>query len=238
MRLAWNNLLKTASSISATHEDANYPVENLYAKWKKQKFQIETGETISVVTIAWAADISVSCIGIAYHNLSAISAVLKDSGGSTLDTWTPPVTYQTDLYTDTAETTVRSIVITFTSATVAYLGSLFIGTYDEYYKEAGQALPFSSTDNITKSLGGQVAGRIGVSLRGAPISIPGVTVTQRKALETMRDSVRMLYPFWLDLWQSSHASFAPIYGHMTTDLDTPKDVDQFCTVSFGFEEAN
>ena len=238
MRIAWNNLLKTASSISATHEDANYPIENVYSKWKKEKFQIDIGEVESVVTIAWAADVTVSCIGIAYHNLSSISAVLRNSADATIDTWTPPVTYQTDLYVDTAETTVRSIVITFTSATVAYLGSLFIGSYDEYNKSAGQDLPFRSSDNITKSLGGQVAGRVGVSLRGATLTIPDVTVTQRKALETMRDSVRMLYPFWLDLWQSSHASFAPIYGHMTTDLDTPKDVDQSCTVSFGFEEAN
>ena len=236
MRLAWNNLLKTASSISATNEDANYEIENVYSKWKKQKFQADT--TSSVVTIAWAADQTISCIGWAYHNMSGISAVMKNAAAATLATWAPTPTYQTDVSYQTELTTVRSIVITITSASTLYLGGLFFGTYLDVDKEPTQALPYKSTANITKSLGGQVAGRTGVILRSAPLTFPYITNTQRVAFETAYDSLQELYPFWLDLWQSSHATFQPIYGHFTSGINTSKDNNQAVTVSFDFEEAN
>jgi len=234
VRIAWDNLLKTAT-LSATNEDANYPVENLYHKWARLKF--EAGTTSTVITASWAADVTVSAIGISYHNLSAISVVLKNAAAATLDTWTPPVTYQTDLYVDTAETTVRSVEVTLTSATDLYLGSLFIGAYDQYNKSAGQDIPLKSTAAVTKSIGGQVAGRTGITLRGGNISIPDLTVAERKQLEDMYDELQEVYPFWLDLWHSSHASFTPVYGHMTSGLRIEKDEWQDTTASFDFEEA-
>jgi len=236
MRIAWQNLAKTNATIAAPTEDSNYPVENLYHKWKLKRFQ--STNTGAVLTITWSADISVSCIGIAYHNLSGCSVVLKNSADATLDTWTVPITYQTDLYVDTELTTVRSIVITMTSASTLYLGGLFVGSYIEIDKEAGQDIPLSDTSNMTKSIGGQVAGRLGVTLRSGSITVPDLTVTQRKAFESMQEDLQKIYPFWLDLWHSSHASFEPFYGHLTSGMGITKDNWQNTTVNFSIEEAN
>lgn len=398
MRIAWDNLLKTAT-LSATNEDANYPVENLYHKWARLKF--EAGTTSTVITASFPEARDVSCVGWSYHNIQSASAVLKDSAGETLDTWNLPMgpvnpcpkfvddgsgqdgdyvyddtasdaisagvqvftptaqfgkvqfevdesdiwvaghTYafiaqvksadanagialngnattvesnfittvdtwetigvkvasdvgdtsyflaqiysvatsswspiytknwmlldltdldeeltsvadlideyyyaedadgvmHTGVYYDTEIDNVASVELTLSGLDDIYLGSLFIGAYDQYDKSAGQDIPLSSTANVTKSIGGQVAGRIGITLRGGNITIPDLSVADRKQLEAMYDELQEVYPFWLDLWHSSHASFAPVYGHMTSGLRIEKDEWQNTTASFDFEEA-
>jgi len=143
----------------------------------------------------------------------------------------------TGVYYDTEITNVASVELTLSALDDLYLGSLFIGAYDQYDKSAGQDIPLSSTAAVTKSIGGQVAGRTGITLRGGNISIPDLTVTERKQLEDMYDELQEIYPFWLDLWHSSHTSFAPVYGHFASGLDIRKDEWQNTTASFDFEEA-
>jgi len=41
MRIAYDNLLKTATTLTSANEDSNYPVERLYHAWKKNKYMMD-----------------------------------------------------------------------------------------------------------------------------------------------------------------------------------------------------
>ena len=89
MRISYENLLKS-STISATNENANYPVENVYHRWQRKTFK---ATTTSVITAVLDDVVSLSSVILDYHNLTSCSVAFYDYADVLIDTWTMDVSY-------------------------------------------------------------------------------------------------------------------------------------------------
>lgn len=98
----------------------------------------------ATLTITWAADQTISVVGLLRHGLASpatVSIALKNSGGTTLQTVTPAVVSGPILSVlPTTLTTVRSITVTVSSATDMSLGWVYAG------------VPFSTVRNASITL--------------------------------------------------------------------------------------
>ena len=228
MIIGYTNQLATAT-LTATSEDASYPLENLFHKWKKKLFKATT--TTTTITITLAAEMTINSFFMLYHNTSACEVRLYHDA-NLLDTWT--VTHDS---WHVSVATVTSVQVDLTSSATIYVGSMFVGGSIDSNKEASQDMPLMSTDNPTFSSDYQVSGKEGSILRSANVSVPLLTATERKALETMFKDVGLTKPFFLDLWESSATSFEPLYGVITGSFGVQHTYDSD-TVSFNFQEVN
>ena len=83
----------------------------------------------------------------------------------------------------------------------------------------------------------QTSGRKGSVTRAGTITIPLLTSTERKSLETVFYEMGLIEPFFIDLWDNSHTDFEPVYGTFTSEISVTH-LEEGDTISFSFEEAN
>jgi len=237
MKIAYDNLLKTATTLTSANEDSNYPVERLYHAWKKNKYMATV--TTDTITAEWTTAQTVSSVLFAYHNLTAMNVKLYDDGDVELKDYDMTITSGHDTVGEyfTAVEDVYKAVFTLTAPVAIYTGVLFIGDSIQAYKTAGQDLPLSSTDVPTFSSDSQVAGKSGSITRAGNIEIPLLTATERKAIEAAFYECGLITPLFLDLWEDSHASFEPVYCVFDGMFDVQK-LEEGDTVRFGFREVN
>ena len=119
-----------------------------------------------------------------------------------------------------------------------YIGSLFAGESLSFSKSADQDMPLNSSDVVTSSSDQQASGRQGTVYRSGNVSIPLLTSTERKSLESAFldqgfDSPILPRP----LWDNSHADFLPLYGRFASSLSI-SHLQEGDTVSFDFQEVN
>jgi hypothetical protein len=233
MRLMYDNLLSDAT-LSASSVNANYPAANLVHIWKKKYFLASAAYTEVTATLAASSTITAICL--AYHNLSEAEAELYDDGDVLLDTWTLSVDYDTDV-TYGSQEDVKKIIFNLTSADTVRVGQLFAGEYISASKDATQDIPLMSNDAISFSLDMQPGGRSGSVTRGANITIPTLTATERAEMEAAYIDCGLITPFYLDLWNSSHSSFEPLYGVFASQLSVTH-LEEGDTVAFDFQETN
>lgn len=232
MRIAYKNLLKTAT-LSATNENANYPVENLYHIWKRKLFKA-TSSSVITVTLDEISDIT--AVLIAYHNLTSCTVDFYDSGDTLLDTWT----MDTDNLTDAQYGTVSSVSyaeVTCASSGDIEIGTLFIG--DSIYSliEADQNIPLLSTDVVNLSSDRQISGRGGSVTRGGTVTIPLLSASEREEIEDCFYECGLITPFFLDLWDASHDSFKPLYCVFTSNIEVTHAYEGD-KVTFSIQEVN
>src|SRR5690554_2032442 len=233
MKLAYDNALVTAT-LSEPNENANYPLENLYHKWKRRVYQSTATSTTITAVLDHTQDIT--CIGVAYHNLTSCLVKFYNALDSLLDTWTIDVSNDIDMvYGDVQE--VAKIEFLIESIVPIYIGSLFAGEAITFYKSADQDMPLNSSDVVTSSSDQQASGRQGTVYRSGNVSIPLLTSTERKSLESAFIDRGLILPFYLDLWDKSHADFLPLYGRFASSLSI-SHLQEGDTVSFDFQEAN
>jgi len=233
MRLSYLNLLKTAS-ISSTSENANNPIKNIYHNWKKKYFEAESTTTTLTATFDEISDITSVCV--AYHNLSACTVNFYDYSDTLLDTWTLDCTHKTEAQYGSVSN-VSHATFVCTSLDNVQIGTLFIG--DSIYSgiEAEQGLPLSSSDSVSESSDSQVSGRKGSVTRGeVTITIPLLSASERKQIEYAFYECGLITPFFLDLWNSSHDSFEPVYCRFTGM--TPFHGKTFDSVEMTIKEVN
>lgn len=233
MRIAYENLLKK-SLIVATNENSNYPVENLYHQWKKKVFQATDITSQITVTFDEVSTVTAVCLG--YHNLSACSVQFYDSTDTLLDTWTLDTSNRTEaLYGSVSN--VEYAVINATSFENVEIGLFFIG--DSIYSliEAENDIPLKSSDSVLTSSDRQISGRRGSSTRAGTLTIPLLSSDERKALEECFYTCGLIVPFFLDLWNSSHDDFEPVYCVFTSDL-TVRHTQNGDTITFSIQEVN
>ena len=233
MKLAYENALVNAT-LSEPNENANYPLENLYHKWKRRVYQSTAISTTITAVLDHTQDIT--CIGVAYHNLTSCSVKFYNALDALLDTWTVDVSEDIDMvYGDVQE--VAKIEFLIESIVPIYIGSLFAGEAITFYKSADQDMPLNSSDVVTSSSDQQASGRQGTVYRSGNVSIPLLTSTERKSLESAFLDRGLILPFYLDLWDNSHSDFLPLYGRFASSLSIshPQEGD---TVSFDFREVN
>lgn len=233
MKLAYDNALVTAT-LAEPNENANYPLENLYHKWKRRVYQSTASSTTITATLEHTQDIT--CIGIAYHNLTSCSVKFYDALDALLDTWTIDVSNDIDMvYGDVQE--VAKIEFLIASVSTIYIGTLFAGEALSFSKSADQDMPLNSSDVVTSSSDQQASGRQGSTFRSGSVSIPLLTSIERKSLEDVFYNRGLILPFFLDLWDNSHSDFLPLYGRFTSPLQV-SHFQEGDTVSFDFQEVN
>lgn len=233
MKLAYDNALVTAT-LSEPNENANYPLTNLYHKWKRRVYKSTATSTTITAVLDHTQDIT--CIGIAYHNLTSCSVKFYDALDALLDTWTVDVSNDIDMvYGDAQE--VAKIEFLVESIVPIYIGSLFAGENLSFSKSADQDMPLNSSDVVTSSSDQQASGRQGTVYRSGNVSIPLLTSTERKSLESAFIDRGLILPFYLDLWDNSHADFLPLYGRFASSLSI-SHLQEGDTVSFDFQEVN
>ncbi len=234
MRIAYDNLLKTSTLISA-NEDSNYPVARLYHNWKKNIYKATVDN--DVITAEWTAPQTVSSVLFAYHNLTAMNVKLYDDSDVELKDHDMTIGGDVTGNYFTAVEDVYKAVVTVSASVAIYIGVLFIGESIHAYKTAGQDLPLSSTDAPTFSSDGQVAGKEGSITRAGTIEIPLLTPAQRKAIEQVYYANGNITPLFLDLWEESHDKFEPVYGVFDRAFRVQK-MEEGDTVTFTFREVN
>lgn len=233
MKLAYENALVNATLTDA-NENANYPLENLYHKWKRRVYKSTASSTSITATLEFTQDIT--CIGLAYHNLTSCRAKFYDTVNG----------YRGDVYLDVSEDidmqyvdfkNVEWIVFEVVGVSPIYIGSLFAGESISFSKSAEQDMPLNSSDVVTSSSDQQASGRQGSTFRSGSISIPLLTSSERKSLEDVFKDRGLILPFYLDLWDDSHEHFLPLYGRFTSPLQITH-LQEGDTVSFDFQEVN
>jgi hypothetical protein len=233
MKLAYDNALVTAT-LSEPNENANYPLENLFHKWKRRVYKSTATTTTITAVLDHTQDIT--CIGIAYHNLTSCSVKFYNALDALLDTWTVDVSEDIDMvYGDAQE--VAKIEFLVESIVPIYIGSLFAGESLSFSKSADQDMPLNSSDVVTSSSDQQASGRQGTVYRSGNVSIPLLTSTERKSLESAFLDRGLILPLYLDLWDNSHADFLPLYGRFASSLSI-SHLQEGDTVSFDFQEVN
>jgi hypothetical protein len=233
MKLAYDNALVTAT-LSEPNENANYPLENLFHKWKRRVYKSTATSTTITAVLDHTQDIN--CIGIAYHNLTSCSVKFYNALDALLDTWTVDVSEDIDMVYGDAQD-VAKIEFLVESIVPIYIGSLFAGEAITFYKSADQDMPLNSSDVVTSSSDQQASGRQGTVYRSGNVSIPLLTSTERKSLESAFIDRGLILPFYLDLWDNSHADFLPLYGRFASSLSI-SHLQEGDTVSFDFQEVN
>jgi hypothetical protein len=235
MKIAYDNLLESAT-ITSTSENANYPVENLYHNWKRKYFQAGDDVLSLTLTLEWSIPQTIEAICIAYHNLDGATATFYDGSDVVLDTWTISVDYDTDM-TYGSQTGVYKIELALSAPVTIYLGNLFVGEVIQNPKSADQDIPLYSSDVVSSSSDRQIAGRKGSVTRGGSISIPLLTSAERKEIESIFYDRGKIEPFYLDLWDLSHADFEPLYCVFESDIQGSHK-EEGDTVSFDIKEVN
>ncbi len=233
MRISYLNLLKTAT-ISTDSENSNYPLENIYHVWKKKYFKAEDTSCTITATFDEISDITSVCL--AYHNLSSATVNFYDSDDTLLDSWTLDCNHETEAQYGSVSS-VSYCTIECASGSEVEIGVLFIG--DSIYSviESDQSIPLTSSDSVTASTDRQIAGKKGSVTRTADITIPLLTSSERKQIEYAFYECGLITPFFLDLWDSSHDYFEPIYCVFTDDLGS-SHYEKYDEVEMSIQEAN
>lgn len=233
MRLSYDNLLKTAY-ITATSENPNYPVANIHHRWQRKVFN--AGEITTTITAVLDDTVPISALLIDYHNLTSCTVKFYDFADALIDTWVLNTAYNCIAYYGEV-VDVRSVVLECESIVNVEIGTLFVG--DSIYApiEAEQDIPLNSSDVVTFSSDRQSSGRRGSVTRAGSVTIPLLTSGQRKQIEQAFYDMGLIEPFFIDLWDSSHDAFEPIYGTFSSEISVTHK-EEGDTVSFSFQEVN
>ena len=232
MRISYYNLLKTAT-LTATNENANYPVGNVYHRWQRKTFK---ATTTSVITAILDDITAITSVILDYHNLTSCSVAFYDYADALIDTWAMDVSYNCSAQYGTVAD-VAKVVLTCESIADIEIGTIFIGDSLYFPIQASQDLPLKSSDVVSVSSDRQTSGRKGSVTRAGTITIPLLTSAERKSIEEVFYEMGLIEPFFIDLWDNSHADFEPVYGTFTSEISVTH-LEEGDTISFSFEEAN
>jgi hypothetical protein len=232
MRISYDNLLKTAT-LTATNENANYPIENVYHRWQRKTFK---ATTTSVITAVLDDITAITSVIIDYHNLTSCSVAFYDYADALIDTWTMDCSFNTSAHYGTV-TDVAKVVLTCESIVDIEIGTIFIGDSLYFPIQANQDIPLKSSDVVSVSSDRQTSGRKGSVTRAGTITIPLLTSVERKSIEEVFYEMGLIEPFFIDLWDNSHTDFEPVYGTFTSEISVTH-LEEGDTISFSFEEAN
>lgn len=132
MRVLYDNLLE-AAALSATNEDPNYPVENVYTTTLLTRFQADTNSSVITCTLAEAS--TISCFAFGNHNINTLAIKLTDSlAAETTYNYTASdlrfsESVTREMVYETAVEDIVEIEYTITSVSTLYIGGLAAGQY-------------------------------------------------------------------------------------------------------------
>jgi len=198
--------------LSATNENTNYPVENIQDRFLEKRFQDDGGS--SVITIEYTSDISANCLFYAFHDLTVLSAVYKDSTGATLATVAPSTIEDVGIEYFTKLTTIRTIEITITGN---YIGGLGTGVYYQMPNPLAD-FPLALQDNsyVFQSPSGQVLSNYEKPLKAQSFNFKDETNTIANELKSRYITLGAGTPFYADFFEGNRIDFfEPMYCYFT-----------------------
>ena len=141
MRISYDNLLKTAT-LTATNENANYPVGNVFHRWQRKTFK---ATTTSVITAILDDITAITSVILDYHNLTSCSVAFYDYADALIDTWNMDCSFNTSAkYGEIAD--VAKVVLTCESFVDIEIGTIFVGQSLYFPIQANQDIPLKSSD--------------------------------------------------------------------------------------------
>jgi hypothetical protein len=201
MRMLWDNLIKEAT-LSATNEDANYPISNIYHEFIEKVFYSSTPSSVITITLDTVSDID--CVAFGHHNCNSVSFVFKNSGGSQIgSTLTYTVPNQRIMeYVDYDD--VATIEVTIQSTSTVFIGNISVGEYYDF-PEIAMDIEINITDTSQNeiSMGGQVSANIGTALDQINIGIPECEGSFINDLRTIKKGIGISPGIWLDVYEDS-----------------------------------
>ena len=228
MRILYDNLLE-AASLSATNEDANYPVERVYNTTLRSQFRAGTNSTVITATLAAASTVSTFAFGA--HNIDTLEIKVTDSGAST-------TTYNytnSDLIFSaeqpqaikyvTPVADVEEIEYTITSTLELYIGGLSAGQYLQMpYFSINPKIGYKSSGSAQKSRGGVTFNVPGTVVETFSCNFDSNLIANKNAQEAWFKAVQVYVPHWVDRWEES-TEFAALFAQNTKDVSFTKGAD-------------
>lgn len=211
MRILYDNLLRNASSILPSNEDAQYGVANLLVSSLSISYKTTNTSTPNI-TIEWATDVDINCIALAGANINSVIIILYDALDNILDTHEFDIEYSTDIkYFDVQS--VRKVYLDFTSNDdYAEIGAMSIGKYLQMPNPLwGYSENFEITNKRETSLVGQVYGSDGSVLRTYSPSFRMVDYSTMNSIKNMVREVRNYKSFFVDMLEYAHDKKQPLY---------------------------
>ena len=92
-----------------------------------------------------------------------------------------------------------------------------------------QAIPFTSNDEVTKSISGQIFADIRVKLKGGKVVFPVIEESKRQEVITFYTSVGRAIPFLLMFWEDDLDVEPPLYCALTKDIENSKNPQEGLT---------
>lgn len=218
MRTLDNNLLKTGT-VEATFPDPNYVIANLYDNTLRSLFQTESTESSSTITVAWDADVTISTLAVANHNINTATLTLKDSGGSTLDTQTYTAGSLSGTTRDyfTAVSGVRSVEFAVVaSAAPVSIGYLYIGQYTQWPNpNIEPTIGHSLTGSFEKTESGILTGKSGVLLESYTVTFSGVGLVDQGIINDLVETNQANTAIFVDRYEDSTSDYPLLFVNIT-----------------------
>lgn len=229
MRILFDPIIRNYSgSITATNASINYNPNNIKHPFLKKRIQGST--TSQVITIPFDEDQSADCFFYGVHNLSALSAVFKDSGGSTIDTVVVSSIYDIGVEYFTQIDGIRSIELTITTAsTYVKLGGFEAGIFYQM-PDFKNSWPKRIIDNslAEESNGGQMTTDDITKRRAYVFDLVEITAAVSDEIIT-NYNLNGKRPVYIDITEGDRTVFAPIYARIEKPLSQEKNNRRFST---------
>lgn len=204
MRIAYDNILNYATSLTATNEKANRPISNAIHPYLEKVFEAENGSPIqTIITATFTESQTANCFVYGNHNIYLGGLNFKDEFDGSIIIIPLP---STDIFTGNRfyefpkVEGIYKIEITLVSLdTSIFAGSLFITKYLEMPRfNQGPQFSLSLRSTSFKSGSGQASGNSSVNLRNDPFSWTDVDYQKINEINEYLEFVQTSKPHWID----------------------------------------
>jgi hypothetical protein len=212
MRVCYYNYLIDATTLTATNENSNQPVTNLYHHYLENAFYATADNSVITIIFDQAYDLDYFAFG--YHNLDSMSVSFYDESDVLLNTISIDVTEDTNIQYFTMIENVKKVIISCVSLQYyLYIGSIFIGEYLELPRFR-QALKsgLDLMDDSFISGGGQASGNRRVVLKPYQVEFSNIDNNDLENIEDYVIYCQTSIPHFVDLYPDNHTKMIPFYG--------------------------
>lgn len=220
MKILFDNYALT-STITATTEDANYPLTNLKHDFLKKIYKAT--DTTATITLDFGSAKTVDCVYLGYTNATAITITLYSATDVVLHTQSITPAYIGAVFTAVASC--RKLAVAITAATNVYVGNIGVGNSYTMPGHSPKAVKEQiDQSNKTVSSGGQYRRN---------------KIPWRKQIETEHfvygiDDWNTMYalfadvetPVWVDVFEGTPGAILPFYADVTLG-SISRDKDQY-----------
>ena len=231
MKILYDNHV-TSATIDAFSENPDYDFDTALNDTRLSRVGRTVDDATQWIKFSFASAVDVDYMLILAHNITS-GATVKVQANAT-DSWGSPSI-------DTAMTYNSEYIIHAFSSTESYqywrfyvddssnpdtyieVGHIFLGEALEMPGFNRNSVIVKNSNSVaTKSISGSLYGDTRLKYKAASISFPSVTDTERGLINTFWDTVDVVRPFTMLIWESDLDVEPPIYCALTESLEWNK----------------